>query len=722
MSDAAAGTPTPPIAETRAHTRTHHGHDLEDPYEWMRDKTDPQTLAYLEAENAHTEAVSERLDLAPVSEAVFQEIKGRTQETDLSVPVREGDWWYYSRTVEGSQYPLVCRVSLDAAAERPVLEPGVDVPGEQVLLDLNVEAQGQEFFSLGDNEVDHAGGLLAFTADVSGDERFDLVIRDLATGETLDEAVTDIGYGVEWSADSTHLFYTRVDDAWRPFQVWRHRVGGPAEDDVLVYQEDDEKFWMGLGSSRDKRFLIIALGSRTTSEYRLIDAADPEATPRVVAPRTPGLEYDVEPAGDRLLIVHNRDHRDFSLAVADLDATSAEQWSTVIPGADGVRIETADAFADHVVISLRRDGLSALRVLPREAGGFGEGWDVPVDEELWTIGLGGNPEYATSSVLIGSQSFVTPHTVSELDLTTGESTVLKRQPVLGGYDPADYEQRREWATAADGTRIPISLVFRKGIEPDGTNPGLLYGYGSYEISIDPAFSVLRLSYLDRGVVYAVAHVRGGGELGRTWWDQGHLEHKRNSFTDFVDCAEHLVQTGWVAPDRLSAEGRSAGGLLMGAVLNLAPERFCAVHAGVPFVDALTTILDPSLPLTVSEWDEWGDPLHDRAFYEYMRSYTPYENIRAVEYPSILVTTGLNDTRVYYVEPAKWVARLRQTVTNDPATRPIVMKTEMVAGHRGKTGRYDVWREDAFEIAFMLDRMGAREPIVAPTSASTPAAG
>lgn len=709
MSTSPRELPEPPVAARRPTTRTHHGHAVEDPYEWLRAKTDPETIRHLEAENAYTEAMTGHL--APVSEAVFSEIKGRTQETDLSVPVRDGGWWYYTRTVEGSQYPLVCRVGVDRAPERPVLEPGVDVPGEQVLLDLNAEAEGQEFFSLGDSEVDLAGHLLAYTADVSGDERFDLIVRDLRTGRTIDDVVTDIGYGVEWSTDGRFLFYTRVDDAWRPFQVWRHRVGGPAEDDVLVYQEDDEKFWMGLGSSRDHRYLVIALGSRTTSEYRLLELGDPESEPRVVAPRTPGLEYDVEPAGDRLLIVHNRDHRDFALATADLDATSADQWETVIPGVDGVRIETADAFSGHVVVSLRRDGLSALRVLPRSAdGGLGEGWDVPVDEELWTIGLGGNPEYDSDRVLIGTQSFVTPHTVSELDLGTGDTTVLKRQPVLGGYDPADYEQRREWATAADGTRIPISLVYRRGTEPDGGNPGLLYGYGSYEISIDPAFSVLRLSYLDRGVVWAVAHVRGGGELGRTWWDQGHLEHKRNSFTDFVAAADHLVSSGWVAPDRLAAEGRSAGGLLMGAVLNLAPERFCAVHAGVAFVDALTTILDPSLPLTVSEWDEWGNPLEDPAFYEYMRSYTPYENIRGVEYPAILATTGLNDTRVYYVEPAKWVARLRETVTNDPATRPILLKTEMVAGHRGKTGRYDVWREDAFEIAFMLDRLGAREPV------------
>ncbi|OLT38879.1 oligopeptidase B, partial [Kytococcus sp. CUA-901] len=582
--------------------------------------------------------------------------------------------------------------------------------GEQVLLDGNAEAQGEEFFSLGAFDVTAHGERLAYAVDTTGDERFDLRVKDLETGEVVDDAVTGIGYGTAWSVDGEHLFYTRVDDAWRPFQVWRHQVGMPAQDDVLVHQEDDERFWMGVGTSRDDRHVLIWLGSKNTSEVRLVDAEDPTGAVRVVAAREEGVEYDVEPAGDRLWIVHNRDHRDFALAVAPADSTSADDWSTVLPGEDGVRLAGVEAFAGHLVLSLRRDGLTQLQVLPLSCEGrpVGEGYQVPVDEAVYTIESGSNPTYDTDTLQVLVESMVTPRSVYDLDLGSGTLTLVKRQPVLGGYDPQDYQQLRLWATAQDGTRVPISLVARADLSPDGTHPGLLYGYGSYEISVDPHFSVSRLSYLDRGVVYAVAHVRGGGELGRGWYEDGRMERKTNTFTDFVACAEHLVATGWVAPDRLAAEGRSAGGLLMGAVLNLAPERFRVVHAGVAFVDALTTILDPSLPLTVSEWEEWGNPVESAQIYALMRSYTPYENIRPVDYPAILATTGLNDTRVYYVEPAKWVARLRETVTSDPQDRPILLKTEMVAGHGGKTGRYDAWRETAFEIAFVLDQLDATQ--------------
>jgi oligopeptidase B len=518
-----------------------------------------------------------------------------------------------------------------------------------------------------------------------------------------------VGYGVAWAADGEHLFYTRVDDAWRPYQVWRHVVGEDPAGDVLVFQEDDERYWMGLDSSRDERHILIGVGSKNTTEFRMLPADDPTGEFRVLAPREEGVEYDVEPAGDTLWIVHNQAHQEAELARAPLTSTGADDWQTVVPAQDGVRILGVDAFASHLAVTLRRDGLAQVEVLPLEGDsetGVGTGFAVPADEAVYTVHGGSNPSYETDTLQVVIESLVTPKSVFDVDLRTGEKTLLKRQPVLGGYDPSDYVQHRLWATAKDGTQIPISLVARKDVTNDGTAPGLLYGYGSYEISIDPSFSVQRLSYLDRGIVYAIAHIRGGGEMGRGWYESGRMEHKANTFTDFVACADHLVETGWVAADRLAAEGRSAGGLLMGAVLNMAPERFRVVHAGVPFVDALTTILDPSLPLTVGEWEEWGNPLESREIYELMRSYTPYENIRAVDYPAILATTGLNDTRVYYVEPAKWVARLRETVTNDPVKRPILLKTEMVAGHGGKTGRYDAWREAAFEIAFVVDQLGA----------------
>lgn len=702
--------PTPPVAARRDIVRSHHGEDVSDPYEWLRDKEDPQVIAHLEAENAYTDAMTSHLE--GLRESIFGEIKGRTQETDLSVPVRHRDWWYYTRTIEGQQYAVHGRIAVGDSPDRPLLDPGAPPEGEQVLLDGNAEAEGLEFFSLGAFDVSASGDRLAYAVDTSGDERFDLRIKDLTTGEVIDEAVTGIGYGTAWSHDAAHIFYTRVDDAWRPFQVWRHEVGAPADSDVLVYQEDDERFWMGVGSSRDDRHIVIGLGSKNTSEFRLLSAEDPLGEFRVVAPREEGVEYEVEPAGSRLWIVHNRAHRDFELAVAPLESTSAQDWRTVVPGEEGVRVSGVEAFSGHLALSLRREGLTQVQVLPLSAAGLpvGHGYQVPVEEEVYSIETGTNPTYDTETLQVVVESLVTPRSIYDLDLVSGELDLVKRQPVLGDFDPADYQQHRLWATAADGTQIPISLVARKDVTPDGTNPGLIYGYGSYEISIDPYFSVARLSYLDRGVVYAIAHVRGGGEMGRGWYETGRMEHKRNTFTDFVTCADHLVESGWVAPDRLAAEGRSAGGLLMGAVLNLAPERFRVVHAGVPFVDALTTILNPALPLTVGEWEEWGNPVESAEIYEIMRSYSPYENIRETAYPAILATTGLNDTRVFFVEPAKWVARLRETVSNDPAERPILLKTEMVAGHGGKTGRYDAWRETAFEIAFMVDQLGATEVV------------
>ena len=625
------------------------------------------------------------------------------------MPAAYRGWWYYSRTFEGKQYPAQCRVRVVPGQGRPVLDAGTAPEGEQVLLDGNVEAQGQEFFSLGAFEVDHDGARIAYAVDVEGDERFALRIKDIQTGEVLDDAVTDIGYGVVWSLDGRYVFFTRLDDSWRPHQVWRHEVGAPAEEDVLVFQEDDARFWTGLGSSRDDRFLVIASGSKLTTEVRLLDAANPLEPPRVVAPRREGVEYDVEPAGDRLLITHNADNPDFDIAQAPLDATGPEQWTPFVASQPGERIVDVEAFAGHVVVSLRREGLTALRVLPRDASpaGFGPAREITFDEPLYSVGTGNNPEYDATALQVVFESLVTPRTISDYDVATGELTLLKRQPVLGGYDPTAYEQRREWATAPDGTRVPISLVYRRGTEPDGTAPGLLYGYGAYEITYDPYFSVARLSLLDRGFVYAMAHVRGGGEMGRRWYDDGKMDRKVNTFTDFIACADHLVETGWVAPDRLVAEGGSAGGLLIGAVVNMAPDRFRAVHAAVPFVDALTTILDPSLPLTVPEWEEWGNPLHDHEVYRYMRSYTPYENVTAREYPAILATTSLNDTRVHYVEPAKWVARLRETVTNDEVKRPILLRTEMVAGHGGRSGRYDAWKQYAWELAFLMDQVGVR---------------
>jgi oligopeptidase B len=699
-----------PTAERRPHLRTHHGDTVTDHYEWLRDKDDPAVIAHLEAENRYTEARTAHL--ADLTDAVFGEIKARTQETDLSVPGyashRGGDaYWYYSRTVEGSEYAIFCRVPARDRATPP--DPSGTIEGEQVLLDGNAEAEGHDFFSVGASSVSEDGRLLAYSVDTTGGERFTLRVRDLTTGAELPDVVEDTAYGVAW-AGSSHLFYTRADEAWRPHVVLRHRLGTDPAEDAVVLTEPDERFWVGVDTSRDDRWVVIGMGSKLTSEYHLLPADQPESEPRLVAPRREGVEYDVEPAGDRLLIVHNDGGaEDFVLAQAPLDAAGPEQWETVLPHQPGVRLLGVSAYAGHAVVSLRRAGLTALHVLPRDAAGdFGPGADIAFEETLHVVDAHGEAEYDTPTIRLSYASMLTPDSVYDYTLATGELTLLKRTQVLpdpthGPYDPDRYVQERAWATADDGTRVPLSIVRRADVALDGSAPALLYGYGSYEISIEPTFSLARLSLLDRGVVFAIAHVRGGGEMGRRWYEDGKTLTKRNTFTDFVAAADHLLEHGYTSSDRLAARGASAGGLLMGAVANLAPEKFRAVHAGVPFVDALTTILDPELPLTVIEWEEWGDPLHDPEVYAYMKGYTPYENVQARPYPAVLATTSLNDTRVYYVEPAKWVAELRHTATNAD-DRPVLLKTEMTAGHGGVSGRYKSWRETAFEYAWILDQI------------------
>jgi oligopeptidase B len=698
-----------PTAKRLPMTRSHHGDVFVDPYEWLRDKDKPDVISYLEAENAYTEA--QTAQLSELSDAVFSEIKARTKETDLSVPSYTSHpggaaYWYYVRTVEGSEYPIYCRV---VANDRETLpDPEQEVGGEEVLLDANLEAEGHEFFSLGAFSVSLNGQLLAYSVDLSGAERFTIMIKDLVTGELLADQISDTAYGAAWAKNS-HLFYTRADEAWRPYIVLRHRLGTHPSEDVAVVTESDERFWLGVDASRDDRWILIGAESKITSEVRLLSTDDPEGEPRLVAPRRQGVEYDVEPAGDRLLIVHNDGAEDFELAEAPLTATSHTDWAPVLRHRQGVRILSVSAYASHAVVSLRRDGLTGLHVMPRDAAGnLGEGSDIAFDEPLYVVHAPGESEFETATIRVGYASLLTPDSIYDYHLTTRELILLKRTPVLddprfGSYQPDNYIQERGWATAPDGTQVPLSIVRRADIPLDGSAPALLYGYGSYEASMDPGFAVSRLSLLDRGIVYAIAHVRGGGELGRTWYEQGKQLAKMNTFTDFIACAEYLMERGYTAPERLAARGASAGGLLMGAVANLAPERFRAIHAGVPFVDALTTILNPELPLTVIEWDEWGDPLHDPEIYAYMKSYTPYENVRSVDYPAILATTSLNDTRVLYVEPAKWIAALRYVATNS-AGQKFLLKTEMVAGHGGVSGRYKSWHELAFEYAWIISEI------------------
>ncbi|MCN0178261.1 S9 family peptidase [Salinispora arenicola] len=693
-------TETPaPVARRMPTERTHHGDTVVDEYAWLADKDDPATIAYLTTENAYTEARTAHL--TDLRAQLFEEIRQRTQETDLSVPTRKGGHWYYTRTVEGQQYGVQCRRAVhDGETAPPVSDDGTPLTDEEVLLDGNLLAEGHDFFALGAFDVSPDGRWLAYSTDFSGDERFTLRVKDLTTGELLPDEVPGTFYGTAWSADASVLFYVTVDDAWRPNRVWRHTLGTPAGEDVVVHQEDDERFWVGVELTRSEKFVLIDIHSKLTSEILAIPAGNPTGAPAPVAPRRQGVEYTVEHHGHRFLILHNDGAEDFALAYTSADAPG--DWVPLIEHSPGTRLEAIDAFDNHLVVTLRSNGLTGLRVLP--VGG-GDPHDIDFPEPLYSVGLDSNPEYRTSQLRLRYTSLVTPDSVYDYDLVTRRMIRRRQKPVLPGpdgrpYDPAGYEQHREWALADDGTRVPISLVCRAGTPRDGSAPCVIYGYGSYEASMDPWFSVARLSLLDRGVVFAVAHIRGGGELGRRWYDQGKLLAKKNTFTDFVSCARHLVKAGWTATDRLVARGASAGGLLMGAVTNLAPDAFAGIVAQVPFVDALTSILDPSLPLTVTEWEEWGNPLDDPEVYAYMKSYTPYENVRAVDYPAILAVTSLNDTRVLYHEPAKWIARLRATAPQGD----YLLKTEMGAGHGGPSGRYDAWREEAFINAWLLNQL------------------
>ena len=691
----------PPAARRIPRERTHHGDTFVDQYAWLADKENPETIAYLEAQNAYTESLT--AGQAGLREAIFGEIKARTQQTDLSVPVRKGGWWYYTRTEEGKQYQVQCRRSVrPEETGPPMADDGAPLDGEEVLLDGNVLAGDQQYFRLGAFDVSPDGRLLAYSTDFAGSERYTMRVKDLVTGVTAADQIPDTYYGSAWSLDGSALFYVTVDDAWRPCRVWRHLIGTPAAQDVIVFSEPDERFNVGVGLTRSERFLVISSASTLTSETWLLDAARPTGEFSVVTPRRAGLEYNVEhqagPDGtDRLLILHNDHAVNFELAAAPVSEPA--NWTPLVPHRDDTRLLDVAAFADHLVVYLRRDGLTGLRILRAD----GTEHEVAFGDPVYRVSPGDNPEYSARQYRLTYASLVTPDSVYDCDTVTGELTLLRRRPVLplpgqGDYNAGDYEQYRDWATASDGTKIPISLVCRKGTVRDGSSPFLLAGYGSYEISSDPRFAIPLLSLLDRGFVCAIAYIRGGGEMGRRWYEDGKMLSKINTFTDFVACAQHVVSEGWTTRSRLVARGGSAGGLLMGAAVNIAPEAFGGIVAQVPFVDALTSILDPTLPLTVPEWEEWGDPLHDPQVYQYMKSYSPYENISGqASYPPILAVTSLNDTRVLYTEPAKWVARLQAEARGGP----FLLKTEMIAGHGGRSGRYDAWHEEAMILAWIV---------------------
>ncbi len=698
---------TPPAAPRRPCRLELPGREpREDDLYWLADREDPAVRAYLEAENAYADAIlSPTTDL---QEQLFQEIRGRVVETDADAPVRDGEWWYWNRTVEGKDYGIACRRhdpqrSLTAATVLAEARAG-RTELEQVVLDQNILASGSASFALGVFDVSADHSLLAYATDLDGDEKYLLRFRELATGEDRPDRIEDVNYGSAWSADGGTLFYVRPDAAMRPYQVWRHRIGTDPADDVLVHEQGDERFFVSVGLTRSRRFVVIHASSKMTSLALYVPAERPEHEPTEILPAVEGVEYDVEHAvwpelGDVWLVRHNRPgadgtpRTDFAL---DLLAVGGrlEDSRTLIEHRPGIRLEHTDAFARFVVVTERAGGVDRLRVLEP-----GAGRDEPISQpdSVYTLTAAPNPEWDATSYRFGYMSLVAPPSTIEVDLRAGDREVIWSQPVVG-YDASGLRTERLWAEAPDGTSVPISVVARSDVPLDGTAPCLLYGYGAYEVSVDPWFSVPRLSILERGVVFAIAHVRGGGELGRRWYEEGRLLHKPNTFTDFIACAEHLVATGWAARDRIAARGGSAGGLLMGAVTNRRPDLWKAVVAEVPFVDVLTTMSDPSLPLTVTEWEEWGNPRDDQAAYEVMRSYSPYDNVAAADYPAMFVTAGLNDPRVGYWEPAKWAAKMRTMRTDD---RPLLLRTELDSGHQGPSGRYVAWRDEARVYAFLL---------------------
>jgi len=676
----------PPIASKRPHTITQHGQTRIDPYFWMRYREDPTVIQYLEAENAYTAASLAHTE--ELQEALYKEMRLRIKEDDSSVPVRRGAFEYYTRTEQGKQYPLYCRKQNGQ---------------EEILLDVNALAEGHEFCKIANFDVSPDGRYLAFAVDYNGSEHFELRIKDLVTGQLLPEQIEHTYYTLEWANDSATLFYNTLDSASRPHRIWRHTLGAPAAQDTLIYEETDESYFVWVRKSRSGRFLFIYTQNNTTSEWRYTSADQPTEF-QIFAARQPGVEYKLDHHDERFLILTNENAQNFKLMECAVAQTAKEHWSVLIPHRAEVLLDGIEVFKDYLVVLEREGGLKQLRV----SGPLGQNARrVAFPEPVYTFWLTNwneteqNPEYDTPILRFTYSSLVTPDSVIDYGLADGSWTVRKRQEVPG-YDATQYISERLLAPTSDGVQVPISIVYKRGLQKDGRAPLFLYAYGSYGATVEPQFNTNRLSLLERGVTFAIAHIRGGSELGRAWYENGKLQHKKNTFTDFIACAEHLIAQGYTAADKLAIMGVSAGGLLMGAVTTMRPDLFKCVIAKVPFVDVINTMSDPSIPLTVIEWEEWGNPAKPDDF-AYMLSYSPYDNVQAREYPHLLVTGGLNDPRVAYWEPAKFVAKLRELKTD---SNRLLLKTNMGAGHAGASGRFDYLKEIALEYAFMLDTLGA----------------
>jgi oligopeptidase B len=707
--------PTPPAARKEHKETVLHGITLTDDYAWLRDKENPDVTAYLNAENEYAESLT--ADLAPLRDQLYNEMLSHIKQTDESAPYREGDWWYYVRTEEGKQYSIFCRKSGTVGA--PSLKPGApsmtaasslswvgnhstpfpDTP-EEVILDGNQLAEGLAFFAIGATDISDDGRWLAYTVDTTGFRQYTLHIKDLKTGETLPGEVLRVG-SLTWAADNTTLFYSVEDEEQkRQFQLYRHTLHTPHSDDVLVYQDDDERFNIGAGRTRDGKFIVLESASHTTTECLVLPADQPTGQFTIISPREDEHEYAVDHRNGQWFIRTNDRGRNFRLVTAPVDAPARENWVERIPHRDTIMLEDVDLFANFFVACEREDGLPRLRLWQFQSQGSeaNPSGEIAFPEPAYSASPGINRIWETTTFRYGYQSLVTPGSVYEYNLETRESALLKQQEVPGGFDRTLYASERIHATAADGVQVPISLVYRRDKFAKNTrSPLYVYGYGSYGYSLPLGFSSNRLSLLDRGVVIAYAHIRGGGDLGKPWHDAGKMLVKRNTFTDFISAVEHLTANGYGDPARVAIEGGSAGGLLMGAVSNLRPDLFRVVLSHVPFVDVMNTMLDASLPLTVPEYEEWGDP-NEETYFKYMLSYSPYDNLKAVSYPTMLVKTSLNDSQVMYWEPAKYVARLRTLKTDK---NPLLLVTNMEAGHGGASGRYDYLKEIAFDYAFLL---------------------
>lgn len=665
-----------PRAKKIAHTWNRPTGPFDDPYAWLRDRDDTDTIAYLEAENAHSDAWFDQH--AELLEAIFQQIKSRVQETDIAAPVPKDDWYYSARTEEGRSYPIHCRGRSAGAAT------------DDLVLDQNAEADGKDFFDVGAFEVSPDHRFVAWSADTSGDEHYTLRIRDISHQHDLDDELHDTTWaGVAWSSDGIQLFYVEADEQERPYRVMRHRLGTPQSDDVEIFVDHDERFFVGIGTTRSREFIVIQSGSKQSTENWLLAAGDPERPPICVRPRVDELEYHVDHWGDRLVVLTNLDAVDFRVMTAPTDTPS--EWTELLPHQPGRRLTGIEPFENHLAVHEWNEAQPAVRIVDRDGSSR---W-LEIDAEPHDLEFGPNEIWDTGVIRLTHQSLTHPARVIDVDIATGVIDVVKQTPTPN-VDLDQYVAARHWATADDGTKVPVDIVHHVDTPLDGTAPCCVYGYGSYEISIPPWFSVPRLSLLDRGVVWALVHPRGGGELGRQWYTDGKLLQKRNTFTDTLAACEYLAASGVADRARLAIRGGSAGGLLVGACVTMEPERFRAGVAEVPFVDVTTTMSDPTLPLTVTEWEEWGDPRSEPAA-SYIESYAPYDQTAPADYPAMFVTAGLNDPRVSFHEPAKWTAKLRDVRTNDA---PLLLRTEMGAGHAGPSGRYDAWRDEARVLTFL----------------------